>query len=119
MAMLQRTARALPGMNRAFSYSWASKSPLQGTPVSGTIERFDQRPVYTGKLQAAILDWSGTTADQHVLAPAVVFYEVFKKHGVDISMAEARGPMGLRKDLHIAKILEIPEVRQRWTDIKG
>ena len=56
---------------------------------------------YRGKVQALILDWSGTTADAYVLAPAVVFVEVFKKHGVEISMTEARGPMGLRKDLHI------------------
>jgi phosphonoacetaldehyde hydrolase len=27
--------------------------------------------------QAAILDWSGTTADAHVIAPAVVFVEVY------------------------------------------
>ena len=74
---------------------------------------------YRGNIKAVILDWSGTTADAHVIAPAVVFYNVFEKHGVPISMEEARLPMGLRKDLHIAKILEIPEVRQRWTEIKG
>lgn len=34
-------------------------------------------------------------------------------------MKEARGPMGLRKDLHIAEILKIPEVKDRWTQIKG
>ncbi len=56
---------------------------------------------YRGPLKAVILDWSGTTADKYVLAPAVVFYDVFKKYNVPISMAEARGPMGLRKDLHI------------------
>ena len=74
---------------------------------------------YRGPLQAAILDWSGTTADKYVIAPAIVFYDVFKKHGVPITMDEARLPMGLRKDLHIAQILEIPEVRDRWTEIKG
>jgi phosphonoacetaldehyde hydrolase len=47
----------------------------------------------------------------HVIAPAVVFVQVFKKYGVNISMQEARKPMGLRKDLHIAEILKIPEVR--------
>ena len=35
-----------------------------------------------GGLKAAILDWSGTTADKYVIAPAVVFVEVFKKHKV-------------------------------------
>jgi len=77
------------------------------------------RKGFRGPLRAAILDWSGTTADAHVLAPAVVFADVFEKHGVPISMKEAREPMGLRKDLHIAKILEIPAVAQRWTKIKG
>ena len=57
--------------------------------------------LYKGTLKAAILDWSGTTADKYVLAPAVVFYDVFQKHKVPISMEEARAPMGLRKDLHI------------------
>lgn len=74
---------------------------------------------YGGKVKGVVLDWSGTTADIHVLAPAVVFVDVFKKHGVDISMVEARKPMGLRKDLHIAEILKIPEVKERWTKIKG
>ena len=37
---------------------------------------------YTGPLRACILDWSGTTADKYVIAPAVVFKEVFEKHGV-------------------------------------
>jgi phosphonoacetaldehyde hydrolase len=74
---------------------------------------------YRGKVKAVILDWSGTTADAYVLAPAVVFVEVFKKHGVEISMEEARGPMGLRKDLHIKALTEVPEIRQRWKKIKG
>ena len=42
-----------------------------------------------GKVQAVILDWSGTTADAYVVAPAVVFVDVFKRQNVEISMAEA------------------------------
>ena len=56
---------------------------------------------YRGKIKGTVLDWSGTVADAYVIAPAVVFVEVFRKKGVEISMLEARGPMGLRKDLHI------------------
>ncbi len=74
---------------------------------------------YRGKVGAVILDWSGTTADAYVLAPAVVFVEVFKKHGVEISMPEARGPMGLRKDLHIKSLTEVPEIRDRWKTVHG
>jgi len=34
-------------------------------------------------------------------------------------MSEARGPMGLRKDLHIKAMTEIPEIRERWHSIHG
>ncbi len=74
---------------------------------------------YRGKVQGLILDWSGTTADAYVIAPAVVFVEVFKRQGVEISMLEARGPMGLRKDLHIKMLTEDPVIRERWKEIKG
>jgi phosphonoacetaldehyde hydrolase len=39
---------------------------------------------------------------------------VFKKYGLEIAMPEARAPMGLRKDLHIKAITEIPSVRERF-----
>ena len=74
---------------------------------------------YRGKVKGLVLDWSGTTADAYVLAPAVVFVEVFEKHGVPISMQEARGPMGLRKDLHIKALTELPEIAARWEAAKG
>lgn len=74
---------------------------------------------YRGRVKAAILDWSGTTADAYVLAPAVVFVDVFRKHGVEITMPEARGPMGLRKDLHIKALTEAPEIAERWEGVHG
>ncbi len=74
---------------------------------------------YRGKVKGIVLDWSGTTADIYVLAPAVVFVQVFKKHGVEISMAEARGPMGLRKDLHIKELTLVPEIAERWKGVHG
>ena len=74
---------------------------------------------YTGQVKGLILDWSGTTADAYVLAPAVVFVQVFQKHGVEVTMSEARGPMGLRKDLHIKAMTEISEIRERWYGIHG
>ena len=54
-----------------------------------------------------------TTADKYVIAPAVVFQDVFHKHGVPITMAEARLPMGLRKDLHIPhKLSEVANIKE-------
>ena len=51
----------------------------------------DHSQHYLGKVNGLVLDWSGTTADAYVLAPAVVFVEVFKRQGIEISMSEARG----------------------------
>jgi len=83
-------------------------------PSEYTYER-----TYRGKIKAAVLDWSGTLADAYVIAPAVVFVEVFKNQGVEISMEEARGPMGLRKDIHIQKLTEDPVIAARWEATKG
>jgi len=77
------------------------------------------RHLYKSPLKAAILDWSGTTVDAYVLAPAIVFRDVFKKYGCPISMEEARKPMGLRKDLHIKAITEDDNVKERWKNIYG
>ena len=74
---------------------------------------------YLGKVKGLVLDWSGTTADAYVLAPAVVFVEVFNRQGIEISMSEARGPMGLRKDLHIKALTEEPTIRERWRRVHG
>ncbi len=74
---------------------------------------------YRGGVKALVLDWSGTIADAYVIAPAVVFVEVFRRQGVEISMREARGPMGLRKDLHIKALTEDPEIAARWESVKG
>jgi len=80
---------------------------------------FNYTRSYRGEVKALVLDWSGTLADAYVIAPAVVFVEVFKNQGVEISMLEARGPMGLRKDLHIKKLTEDPIIAERWKGIKG
>jgi len=61
-----------------------------------------------------MLDCSGTTMDRYVDAPAIVFVEVFKNFGLEITMPEARAPMGLRKDLHIKAITQIDSVRGRF-----
>ena len=65
-------------------------------------------------LQGVLLDWAGTTVDFGSLAPALVFRAIFARQGIEISMTEARGPMGLAKRDHIAAILALPRVREEW-----
>lgn len=66
------------------------------------------------RLRAVILDWAGTTQDFGSLAPVGAFMKVFASFGVPISMAQARGPMGIYKLDHIRAIAALPEVSDRW-----
>lgn len=72
------------------------------------------RTSYRGPLKAVILDWAGTTLDYGCMAPAVVFMEVFKRKGVEITVSEAREPMGAHKKVHIRKISQNENVARRW-----
>jgi phosphonoacetaldehyde hydrolase len=74
---------------------------------------------YRGRVQAALLDWAGTTMDFGCMAPAVVFVKVFERAGVPISMEEARAPMGAHKRVHIQKITQLESVRARWEAAHG
>jgi len=80
---------------------------------------FSYRRSYTGKLQGVLLDWSGATLDYGCFAPTVVFVQIFKEHGVDISLEQARKPMGAYKRDHIAQIMQMPEVAERWQTARG
>ncbi len=74
---------------------------------------------YRGQLKAVLLDWAGTTMDYGCYAPAVVFAEIYKRFGVEISMGEAREPMGAHKRVHILQISQQDGVRSRWTSVHG
>ncbi len=80
---------------------------------------YTYRRTYRGPIEAVILDWAGTTLDFGCVAPAVVFVEVFKRQGMAIDMAEARGPMGAGKRDHIAQITRMDGVRARWNAAHG
>ena len=80
---------------------------------------FNYRRSYRGPLQAVLLDWAGTTLDYGCYAPAVVFIEVYKRHGVDITIEEAREPMGAHKKVHIRKVSQIPTVAKKWEQAHG
>ncbi|MCP5520018.1 MAG: phosphonoacetaldehyde hydrolase [Verrucomicrobiales bacterium] len=79
--------------------------------------RYQRR--YTGPLQAVLLDWAGTTMDYGCYAPAVVFIEVFHRKGVEISVEQAREPMGAHKKVHIRQISQIPAVAKKWQEVHG
>ncbi len=65
-------------------------------------------------LKAAIFDWAGTVVDYGSLAPMGAFVETFAEFGVEISIDEARGPMGMAKRPHIAALTALPRVAEAW-----
>lgn len=71
------------------------------------------------RIKLVILDNSGTTNDCGVYAPAVVFIQLFEKYGIQITMAEARGPMGLFKKDHIRAILQMQRVSDAFNHVFG
>ena len=70
-------------------------------------------------IEAIIFDWAGTTVDYGSRAPTNVFIEVFRKNGVEITVAEARGPMGRTKRDHIVAIATLPRVAALWSERYG
>lgn len=66
------------------------------------------------RLTAIIFDWAGTTVDHGSRAPAIVFQEIFRRRGIEITMAQAREPMGRAKRDHIEAIVTMPSVASAW-----
>ena len=71
-------------------------------------------------VEAVILDWAGTVVDFGSWAPTSIFVEAFHKaFDFDVSLAEARVPMGLGKWDHIKTLGQLPEVAERWQNQFG
>lgn len=70
-------------------------------------------------LAAVILDWAGTTVDHGSLAPAGVFLDVFARHGVTVTVAQAREPMGVHKREHVRRMCAMPAVQAAWAAVNG
>ena len=73
----------------------------------------------TAPIPAVIFDWAGTCVDYGSRAPVTAFIELFAGHGVILSAAEARGPMGTPKKDHIRALLTLPSVSCAWQKIQG
>ena len=68
----------------------------------------------TPRLRAAILDWAGTVVDHGSRAPMGAFVRAFGQFGVAITIADARGPMGMAKLDHIRAVAAMPGVAAAW-----
>ena len=70
-------------------------------------------------LQAVIFDWAGTLVDFGSLAPTQIFVEAFATFGITITLAQARGPMGLSKWDHIYQLLQEQSIAAQWQSVFG
>ena len=78
-----------------------------------------KRSSYRGRLQAAILDWAGTTVDYGCQAPTAVLLELFADRGVPVTIPEIRQHMGLLKRDQIRAICSFPRVAAHWREVYG
>ena len=69
--------------------------------------------------EAGYFRLGGNNPRLRLYAPAVVFIEVFKRRGVEITMEQARRPMGLKKVDHIRAISQQDEVAALWKQVNG
>lgn len=70
-------------------------------------------------LKGLVLDWAGTVVDHGSRAPMGAFVRAFDTFGVTISIADARGPMGMAKRDHIAALMRLPHVGAAWRQTQG
>jgi phosphonoacetaldehyde hydrolase len=71
------------------------------------------------RIRAVMLDWAGTTVDHGSIAPVLALKTLFAKHGITLSMEDARRDMGLLKRDHIRAILALPNISSEWHTLFG
>jgi phosphonoacetaldehyde hydrolase len=74
---------------------------------------------HNNKVKGIVLDWAGTIVDFGSLAPMGAFVELFARHHVEITITQARVPMGLPKLDHIAALGQMPTIAAQWQALKG
>jgi len=74
---------------------------------------------YKGPIRAIVLDWAGTAVDYGCVGPVAVFIEVFRRREVEVTTAEARGPMGLMKKDHVRRMCEMDSMAAKWQKAHG
>lgn len=71
------------------------------------------------KIEGIIFDWAGTAVDFGCFAPVNVFRSIFKDAGIEVTMEEARLPMGMLKWDHIKSMLEMERIGALWEERYG
>jgi phosphonoacetaldehyde hydrolase len=70
-------------------------------------------------VEAVVFDISGTIMDFGSRGPVRAFVELFARHGVMLTEAEARRPMGMHKLDHLKALFADPAIASRWPGATG
>ncbi len=71
------------------------------------------------KIEAIILDWSGTLVDYGCMATEEIYREIFQEFNIELTTKEIRAKMGIEKVDHIRAILESNRVSELWLENTG
>ncbi len=71
------------------------------------------------QLRAVVIDWAGSMIDFGSRAPVEAFLAAFRHEGVELTVAEARQPMGMAKRDHIRALTRMPRVAAAWQKAAG
>lgn len=71
------------------------------------------------KIEAIILDWSGTLVDYGCMAAEEIYSEIFQEFGINLTSREIRAKMGIEKVDHIREIIESERISRLWLKNTG
>ena len=71
------------------------------------------------RIKAVVFDWAGTMIDFGSFAPMGTFVAAFREFGIDVSIEEARAPMGKAKRDHITAMMTTERVSALWRERFG
>lgn len=71
------------------------------------------------RIGLVVADMAGTMADFGSSAPAAAFVELFRRHEITATDAEAREPMGLQKRDHVEAMLSMESIAGQWQQKHG
>ena len=69
------------------------------------------------RIDCIIMDWAGTAVDYGCFAPVAAFLKAFKEIGVDVTLEQARRPMGMAKIDHIRELFRMEEIGSQFVDL--
>lgn len=71
------------------------------------------------QIECVIMDWAGSAIDYGCFAPVAAFITAFKELGIEVTMEEARRPMGMAKIDHIRELFKMEPVGMQFGNIFG